>query len=89
MMVSLAIVKPYFGLRGTALNIMISIIAGLDFLYVHRAFYLHIQIMLMLTHFWFLDSSVMTSMLTRIIPNSNHCFVMNSNNKIGVLWAVY
>ena len=26
--------KPYFGLRGTSLNIMISIIAGLDFLYV-------------------------------------------------------
>lgn len=26
--------KPYFGLRGSSLNIMISIIAGLDFLYV-------------------------------------------------------
>lgn len=38
MMVSLAIVKPYFGLRGTALNITISIIAGLDFLYAHHAF---------------------------------------------------
>lgn len=25
--------KPYFGLRGSSLNIMISIIAGLDFLY--------------------------------------------------------
>ena len=25
--------KPYFGLRGTNLNIMISVIAGLDFLY--------------------------------------------------------
>lgn len=35
MVVSLAVMKPYFGLRGTALNIMISIIAGLDFLYVN------------------------------------------------------
>jgi uncharacterized metal-binding protein len=26
--------KPYFGLRGTNLNIMIGVIAGLDFLYV-------------------------------------------------------
>jgi hypothetical protein len=26
--------KPYFGLRGTRLNIVISLIAGLDFLYV-------------------------------------------------------
>lgn len=26
--------KPYFGLRGTSLNIMIGVIAGLDFLYV-------------------------------------------------------
>jgi hypothetical protein len=30
--------KPYFGLRGTSLNIMISIIAGLDFLYVPFTF---------------------------------------------------
>lgn len=27
--------QPYFGFRGTSLNIMISIIAGLDFLYVN------------------------------------------------------
>lgn len=26
--------KPFFGLRGTGLNIMIGVIAGLDFLYV-------------------------------------------------------
>lgn len=26
--------KPYFGLRGTRLNIVISLVAGLDFLYV-------------------------------------------------------
>jgi hypothetical protein len=31
--------KPYFGLRGTSLNIMISIIAGLDFLYVPFTFW--------------------------------------------------
>jgi hypothetical protein len=37
MVVHLAVMKPYFGLRGTTLNIMISIIAGLDFLYVDSA----------------------------------------------------
>lgn len=29
-----AAMKPFFGLRGTGLNIMIGVIAGLDFLYV-------------------------------------------------------
>ena len=38
--------KPYFGLRGTNLNIMISVIAGLDFLYVDTYLYTRIPYLL-------------------------------------------
>ena len=58
---SLSAMKPYFGLRGTALNIMISIIAGLDFLYVHSMSSSNIGRRVNLTRFP--GYSVMTSML--------------------------
>jgi hypothetical protein len=62
MVVSFAVMKPYFGLRGTALNIMISIIAGLDFLYVNSMACSNIGDYV--DSFHFPGSSVMISMLT-------------------------
>lgn len=73
------IMKPYFGLRGSSLNIMISIIAGLDFLYAGTLLFKKYQ---KLTK-CYIDYLVMTSMSLPIAPLLYRSFTYTQQGRHG------